>query len=487
MPRLLLFLVTLLLSVAAIADPPAPAAPLAKTAAVDERVELLMIVARLAGNDEYNMPNSASPYAKRVAAHFGPYKDHKAISSFQAMRRDRGASYDAVPSLALHLDGVPSLQPRMPFEPRPLQLDARWDPARTAAFLEDLRAFAVDSNARAYFDQERGFYDAVEARLAAFAAKADAVAWFDRFFGVRQSASYVVIPGLLAGGGNFGMSVTFPETDANRRPEEIRPVLGCWTWDSEGLPVFAVETYLPTYVHELCHAYTNRIVDAHKDVLEPPANRIYPAVARRMQRMAYANGLTMMYESIVRACVVRFLLERDGKDAARKEAEAQAAAGFVWVPGLAELLGTYEKDRATYPTFDAFVPEIARFFNDKAVAMVDEIARKEKDAAEKAPRLLGMTPENGAVDVDAALDAMVLRFDQPMRDGSWSFVGSKENLPEFVGQPSYDATRRILTVKVKLRRGATYTFYLNSDRFKSFTSADGYPLAPVRVTFTVRK
>ncbi len=47
---------------------------------VDHRVELMSIVARLAGNREYTMPNSQSPYAERVAAAFAPFSEHRAIT-----------------------------------------------------------------------------------------------------------------------------------------------------------------------------------------------------------------------------------------------------------------------------------------------------------------------------------------------------------------------------------------------------------------------
>jgi len=94
----------------------APAATAPVSVAVDERVELMSIIARLAGNDVYNAPNSASPYAERVERHFGPFRVHAAVTAYQAILEDYGTSYDAIPTLAVHLDGVPTLAERIPFE-----------------------------------------------------------------------------------------------------------------------------------------------------------------------------------------------------------------------------------------------------------------------------------------------------------------------------------------------------------------------------------
>ena len=140
---------------------------------VDERVELLTIVARLAGAQEFLMGNSASPYAERVAKHFGPFANHPAIAAYQAIRRDSGASYDAIPSLAVHLDGLPTLAERIPFDTHPARLDSRWELTATRAFLVQLRDFAAVSKASEFFASEARFYAACEARFAPVLAALD--------------------------------------------------------------------------------------------------------------------------------------------------------------------------------------------------------------------------------------------------------------------------------------------------------------------------
>lgn len=443
---------------------------------VDERVELLTIVARLAGAREFLMANSASPYADRVAAHFTPFREHPAIAAYQAIRSEHGASYDAIASLAVHLDGVPNLAERIPFDQAPSRLDARWKLEPTRDFLVQLRAFAKASDARGFFDRERPFYDRCAERILPALAKAKAVEWFDGFFGKKAGANYVVIPGLLCGGGNYGVGVRF----ADGTPEELRPVLGIHRWDAEGLPVYGDQD-VGTYIHELCHSYTNPIVDRHLATLEPSATRIYPVVARRMARMAYSSWQIVMYETFVRACVVRYMADVQSAAAGERQAKEERDNGFTWVPAIAERLGTYTAHRDRYATFEDFLPEIIATLSAEADTLVAET----KDRTAKSPQILSMSPPNGATDVASTLTTLEIRFDRTMATKSWSFVGSKEDVPEMVGQPSWSGDGTSLKAKIRLVPGRTYHFWLNSERFQGFRSADGTPLEPVEVQFTV--
>ena len=56
-------------------------------ARVDPRVELMSLIFRLAGNNEYNQPLSKSPYSKEVDDHFGKFRDHKAVKFAQQLRK----------------------------------------------------------------------------------------------------------------------------------------------------------------------------------------------------------------------------------------------------------------------------------------------------------------------------------------------------------------------------------------------------------------
>jgi hypothetical protein len=444
----------------------------ALTASVDPRVELLSIVFRLAGNPEYNMPNSASPYAEDVARYFGPFREHAVVQAAQRLRAKRGVSYDAVMSLALHLTAPPELKERVPFDAPPPRLDRRWQANEAREFLAQLRAFAAESRFAEFVAAHRALYEEAGARLTREVNRAQYLAWFDKFFGARPRARFYVYVGLLNGGGNYGVGIRFADG-----AEEITPVIGAWRFDADGMPMFdaAIED---TVAHEFCHSYTNAFVDAHAAALEKPGRQLYDTCATVMADQAYGDWKTMLYESLVRACTVRYMQASGGDARARRQREYEEGRGFVWTGELAELLGTYEREREKYATFDAFMPRVIAFF--------EAYAPKAAARAAQAPHVVRSTPDSGADDVDPQLALLTVAFDRPMQDQSWSVVGGGPHFPELAGKPSYDKERKVFSVAVRLKPDWSYEFWLNRGEYMAFRSAEGVPLAPVHVTFRTR-
>ena len=72
----------------------------------------------------------------------------------------------------------------------------------------------------------------------------------------------------------------------------------------------------------------------------------------------------MIRESLVRACVVRYLAKNDGPDVANKQIENDINRGFLWMRELSDLLIEYEQQRQKYPKLDTFFPNVVDFFNN---------------------------------------------------------------------------------------------------------------------------
>src|SRR5437868_14461768 len=92
-------------------------------ARADLRIELMSIVARLAGYEEYSS-NEFKQYVGDVNRHFEKYKQHPAIQFAAKIRGSNGIGYDAVMSMAVHLNPPPALTPRVPFTAQ--APDKRW-------------------------------------------------------------------------------------------------------------------------------------------------------------------------------------------------------------------------------------------------------------------------------------------------------------------------------------------------------------------------
>jgi hypothetical protein len=329
---------------------------------VDPRVELMSLIFRLAGNPEYNQ-NRLTSYIRDVEKHFRKNENHEVVQLARHLRKTRGVSFDAVMSLAVHVKDVDSMQERVPLEPAPKSWDIRWTVEDTRKFQEAARRFVKDTDFKTFIQEHDVLYGTAESRMEKILEDYGVVNWFDSFFGTKSDASFTVFLGMMNRGACYGPRVVFPDGG-----EELYCVLGVWLKDRRGLPRFD-KSVLPTVVHEFCHSYVNPLVNKHAGDLEKAGQRIFPSVADAMRRQAYPGWKTMMYESLVRACVVRYRLANEGETAAEQQIVRENTNMFFWMRGLSSLLGEYEVHRGKYPNLDSFFPEIVKFFDNYAASI----------------------------------------------------------------------------------------------------------------------
>lgn len=440
---------------------------------VDPRVELFSLLFRLAGNPEYNQCKVES-YSADAESHFHSYQDHPAVKLARELRRTRGVSYDACMSMAVHVNDAYELQPIVRLDPWPEDLDSRWTPDSVSRFLALARQFLQDTSFRDFITAHQPLYEVTIARLQSFMEQETHLEWFPDYFGERPQARFTVVPGLLNGGGCYGARCVDPAGN-----EQLFCILGVWRTDMEGLPEFT-SGMAGTVVHEFCHSYANAIMDRHREELEAAGGKLYRRVEDKMRSQAYGTAQTMLRESLVRACTVRYHHRYGGAYAAERAVDYETQRGFLWTGELSDLLAQYEAQRDRYPTLEAFAPRIVSLFNEYAAKLEQETPASSSEA----PRVVSMTPANGAENVDAGTSEIRVTFDRPMRDGSWAMVGGGPHHPETTGRPRYDTQRTTWSVPVKLKPDWRYEFYLNRGRYDSFRSEEGVPLKPVRVRFT---
>lgn len=324
--------------------------------AVDPRIELFSMIFRFAGHPEYNRSRHYA-YVEAVEKWFEGAVRHPVVQMAMELRRRSGVSYDAVPALAIHLDDAANLNLRMPLDPWPAGLDKRWTEKDVEKFLRLARDFSKEYRFGEFFASQRSFYAIVEGRMEKLLAQRDNVAWIEAFFGERHGAKFNVCIGLLNGGNNFGPHVEFADGTS-----DLFQIIGVWNFDDENLPTFP-ESIVPIIVHEFCHSYVNHLVDRHEKELEASGKFIFDRVRERMEKQAYGNWKTMIYESVVRACVCRYVKKFDGEEGYKKQIEDERSRAFFWTRDLAACLGNYEANRSKYPTFSSYMPEIVRLFD----------------------------------------------------------------------------------------------------------------------------
>ncbi len=395
---------------------PAPVAAPAQAGStevkVDRRFELLAIVHRLAGAGEYR--TSRTPYALEVDAAFAAFTDHPAVTTAKALRAKHGISYDAPMLLAAHLDDR--------FELRAADelptIDARWTGVDVAAYAGQLRDFATASKLVAFFDAHQPYYTKVADTLRVAVDAERPVPWFDRFFGPRAKARFVVVPGLLSGQRNFGPRITLPDGR-----EELFQVLGIHRPD--GMPATDPQA-MALLVHELAHSYVNPLLARHAAKLEPAGKQLFSLVEQPMTAQQYGRWPTVLDEAVVRAVTVMYLQATKGDAAAAAAIRDEVQRSFVWTRELVAALRAYERERpAGTPDPDALALAVAGFF--------DQLARSYQQSG--LPKIPFFGP------IDAAITAKPI-FVSPAAAEPAAYVRSVvEQL--FAGAPLVAATDRV--------------------------------------------
>ena len=453
----------------------------------DSRVELMSLIFRLAKNPEYNQGRIKS-YNDDADKHFASFEEQDVVKMARKLRESRGVSYDAVMKMAVHVTDAFSLNERIPFDPQPETLDKRWTPENAREFLKVARRFVKKSDFEGFIKAHTDLYDLAATRMQAVMEEHGVLDWFNDFFGDRPGARFELILGMLNGPASYGARIKLSEKD-----EILYCVLGVWDTDDQGQPEFS-ERVLPTVVHEFCHSYCNPLVDKHAADLEASAKPIFALVEETMRGMAYASWQTMMRESLVRASVIRYMLAKQGEEAARKHIETEKERKFFWMDGLVDLLNEYEQNRETYPRMDDFFPEIVAFFEDYVQRIDDDVKayqeeqrKKMEELKAKSPKIVSMIPVNGSQDVDPDLKAIVVTFDRPMNKTSYAVMRFSDKFPEKAGKAGFDESGKVFTIPVKLEPDREYELGLNAENFFAFQSEKKEILYPVVIRFKTRK
>ncbi len=448
---------------------------------VDPRVELLCVIYRLAGFREYNQGRITS-YTEAVDRHFEPWKDHPVIACMQRNRSENAVAYDSAIALAVHMTDDGTWRPISPLANTDLELynSDKWSPERAAEAMDLVRAFAADTDFASFQAANQELYDVAEERMRSLLERKCNLDWFESFFGVPPKAPFTLCIGLLNGPANYGSKYRGPGD-----VEHLYAILGAWLRDDEGLPEFD-DSVIPTVVHEFNHSFVNHLVDKHVDELASAGEAMYPAVERRMRRQAYGNWRTMFYESLVRACVIRYILAEEGiETAAEHVQEEEIVWSFVWTDELTTILHEYELNRDRYPTLESFMPRIVEYFNDLGPRFDTVHAEFVERYDASRPTVIATTPMDLSAPVDPATTSLSFTFSRPMSpDYSVNLApGAGEEQYPGTGDVGFDETGTVFTIKVALEPGRHYAFTLNNTDGGSFKAKDGIPLASFLVSF----
>lgn len=318
---------------------------------VSETVELMSILARTAGNQEYNM-DMAGQYTGDTETWFSPYKQHAAVACFQEFKDNYSISYDAVASMAIHLavDGG-----KVKFLGEKVDLDKRWTKVNIDDFIDKLNKFYKDTRFHEFFEQHRSFYNEGIKSYETEVMSNFHQDWYARFYGTEPTERFHVIIGFTNGGQNYG-----PSLHVSGQPREVFAICGYALNPTTGSPFWDAATL----IHEFNHSFVNPLLDVAQNaaLVEKVGQKLFMLSQPEMEKQAYNDWRIVVNESIVRAAVFIYikdynLVNRGTGDFLFQEVWRK---GFRWTPELVACLRNYTANREQYKTLADYYPEIAR-------------------------------------------------------------------------------------------------------------------------------
>ncbi len=322
---------------------------------IDEKVELMSILAKLAGYEEYNM-NQGGDYIADIDDWFKDCVNHPAVQQMREYRSNEGVAYDAVMSMAIHIekkegrfalrDGAESA------------LDGRWKNIDKVQFIDLLNQFYLDSKFESFFNDHQPFYGQVLSQYNENVMKYFDESWFSKFYGTEPREKYSVIIGCANGSASYG-----PSRMVNGQ-KEVFAIIGYFVYNGE---LMFNKGYSATLIHEFNHSFVNHLLykSGNYEALKEAGTELFQLCGWSMMNQAYSGWGTVINESIVRAAVICYMLDKGySKDEIKAELQHQMQRNFHWIPELVILLRKYEKKQEKYGALENFYPHIISFFDD---------------------------------------------------------------------------------------------------------------------------
>lgn len=427
---------------------------------VDERIELLSIVCRLAEFEEY-VNNEIPNYSQDVDNYFSKFKSHSAIAMAKELNEEKGISYDAIASFATSI----TIEERIYLKENITYkgIDKRWDKESIEKFIPQLNLFYNETNFVDFFNAHKDFYKVAEKNYNNEIIEKIDFTWFKKFYGTSPNANHRLMLGLLNGTSQYGVTSYF--NDGN---EEINVVIGVSDVDSLGQPIFPnSERNIQTVIHEFSHSYCNRIIDAYYSDMKAKSQEFYNAVK---DYLSYPGGLSMSYEILVRACVIKYFEENEKESNINQLLNIEIMKGFIWIKELYNTLSIYENKREEYPTLMSYMPQIVKIQNNLNVSEVKQ------NIEQSLAHIESVNIKNEDNEVDFKIDHIIINFDKLVTQNQPVFysLGETENykpltLKDNIGNS--DISKMEWKIPIDLKPDTKYTIVIPRG---AFTTKEGF-------------
>ena len=317
---------------------------------VDEKIELLSIVFRLAEKQEYSN-KYFKLYVDRIEQYFEKYKNHELIQFTKSIINENGISFDGPMWLAVHLDDNLKLLTDVKYV---WEQDPRWTKEIVEKFVPLLQKFYKDTKFDIFFKNNADLFDETAKRFAPIYEQIN-LNWLFSFFGQEPKEIFLINIGFGIGGNCYGVNLDY--INGNRK---VYAIMGVGMFDNAGYPEFSVMYDLPLVIHEFCHPFVDKLTEKNKEMFRDSGEKISSNIITE----AYSSWEAVLDETLVNASMIMYMKAHDFE---QSEIEMwigliKGAFGFFWIEELVEELEGYNKQRDRYPTLESYMPKLAEAY-----------------------------------------------------------------------------------------------------------------------------
>ena len=314
---------------------------------VSEAVELMSILSRTAGFEEYSK-DLAGQYTKDTEEWFAAYREHPIIPYYREIRAKYGIGYEKVMNMAVHLEITKG---KVKLIGNKADLNDEWQNVNLDEFIALLNKFYNDTRFHKFFEQHSSFYDEGIKEYERNIMSMFHQDWYNRFYGTEAKELFHIIIAFTYGDNHNGV-----HRQLEGKPREAFAIMGYWinrtTWDATLL------------IHEFNHSFVNPLLDnaANRAMMEKIGTKMLQFAQPAMERQDYNKWEIVINESIVRAAVYVYLKDYNlvSRGTVYYMMEEVWHKGFQWIPELVGCLRDYTTQREKYQTLNDYYPEIAK-------------------------------------------------------------------------------------------------------------------------------
>lgn len=318
-----------------------------------ETVDLMALIARMAGTPGFTECNVPS-ISNSADAYFGPFRNHRAVQLMMEYR-STGVSYDAVTAygniLSIDKNG------RIVFDPYYKEGSSssfdRWTQKQKYDMLEAVNAFYEESGFHEWFEGTKSLQEkAIDSFLSVCNLDNS---WFDSYYGKTDRIASRIVLCFFLGGGNQGISYTKKDGAFF-----LTPTLGALRENGSSILFYGDMNLV---VHEFSHPYCNPLIEKYWSSISEKADEIFSCVRSEMMNQAYSNSMTMMCETLVRTCAIRYMMTHGESNQVENQLNYEERNGFILVRSLVSALDERDNQATRYPTLDSFMPVLIDVIN----------------------------------------------------------------------------------------------------------------------------